>query len=119
MRIPLLARIPAAVRFFNVEPLIAPVSLLDSLEGIGWVIAGGESGNKTGKYRYRPCELNWIASVVRECGQARVPVFVKQLGTHLASRLGLRNPSGANATEWPGPLQRQQFSAGFGWTEAA
>ena len=42
---------------------------------IDWVIVGGESGPKA-----RPCDIAWIRSIVRQCQEAGVPVFVKQLG---------------------------------------
>ena len=45
------------------------------VEHVDWVIVGGESGPGA-----RPCDVSWIASVVRQCREAGVPVFVKQLG---------------------------------------
>ena len=42
-RIDLLRRVPAAIRFISVEPLLGPIEKLP-LKGIHWVIAGGESG---------------------------------------------------------------------------
>ena len=41
-----LRAVPAAVRFLSCEPLLGPLDGLD-LDGIGWVIAGGESGPDT------------------------------------------------------------------------
>jgi protein gp37 len=66
---------PAAVRFISAEPLLGPLPSLD-LTGIDWLIVGGESGR-----RARPMELDWARSLVRQCQDARVPVFVKQLGS--------------------------------------
>src|SRR5690606_13578708 len=66
-----------------------------------WVIVGGESGNETGRYRYRPCQIEWIALIVQACKWNRVPVFVKQLGTHLAKELGLKDRHGGDIDEWP------------------
>ncbi len=43
---------------------------------LNWVIVGGESGTNA-----RPCNLNWIRSIVNQCKTAKVPVFVKQLGS--------------------------------------
>lgn len=57
---------------------------------IGWVIVGGESGNENGLYKYRPCKLEWIEQIVNQCKEANIPVFVKQLGTHLAKELGVQ-----------------------------
>lgn len=59
--------------------------------GIDWVIIGGESGNEKGKYLYRECKLEWIESLIEFCRVSMVPVFVKQLGTHLAKELNLKD----------------------------
>lgn len=72
-REPVLRQIPAAVRFLSVEPLLGPIET--SLDGIDWLIVGGESGRGA-----RPCDIAWIRSIVRQCKAARVPCFVKQLG---------------------------------------
>jgi protein gp37 len=76
---------------------------------IDWVIVGGESGNENGKYQYRPCEFEWIEYVVNDCKYAGVPVFVKQLGTHLAKELKLKDRHGGDITEWPESLQIREF----------
>jgi len=65
---------PAALRFLSLEPLLEDLGEID-LTGIGWVIVGGESGPGA-----RPCDLAWIRSIVRQCREAQVPCFVKQLG---------------------------------------
>jgi protein gp37 len=43
---------------------------------ISWVVVGGESGNGA-----RPCNIDWIRSIVKQCKASSVPVFVKQLGS--------------------------------------
>lgn len=78
---------------------------------IDWVIVGGESGNEKGKYRYRPCKLEWIETVVNDCKAAGVPVFVKQLGTHLAKELHLKDRHGGDWNEWPAHLRVREFPA--------
>ena len=47
-----------------------------SRQGVGWCIVGGESGHDA-----RPCDVEWIRSLVRQCQAANVPVYVKQLGS--------------------------------------
>jgi len=112
----------AKTRFLSIEPLYGAVDLEEYLfawrlirsvpessrtyllDLIDWVIVGGESGNDNGKYRYRPCELEWIETIVRQCQAADVPVFVKQLGTHLAKQLKLKDRHGGNMDEWPESL---------------
>jgi protein gp37 len=77
--------------------------------GIDWVIVGGESGNENGKYRYRECKIEWIESIVDQCKKAGVPVFVKQLGTHLSKKMGLKDRHGGDINEWPEHLRIRQF----------
>jgi protein gp37 len=69
-----LLTVPAAVRFLSCEPLLGPLDGLD-LTGIGWVIAGGESGSG-----YRPVKLSWIAGIRDLCAAEEVPFFFKQWG---------------------------------------
>jgi len=73
-RIGHLREVAAAVRFLSVEPLIAPLGEVD-LDGIHWVIAGGESG--TGS---RPVEPSWVREIRDQCIAADVPFFFKQWG---------------------------------------
>jgi protein gp37 len=78
------------------------------LPKIDWVIVGGESGNETGKYGYRECKIEWIKDIVRQCVDAGVPVFVKQLGTFLAKKMKLKDRHGGDPAEWPEDLQITQ-----------
>lgn len=73
-RVDELRRIPAAVRFLSCEPLLGDLTGLD-LSGIGWVIAGGESGQG-----YRPVDVRWVRAIRDTCIQANVPFFFKQWG---------------------------------------
>lgn len=97
-RIPLLLSIPARVRFLSVEPLLGPVNLTPFVnrkihsircekclgpgmnggeackcQWVDWVIVGGESGPNR-----RDCGIEPLLSVVQQCTNAGVPVFVKQ-----------------------------------------
>lgn len=106
-RIGHLLRCDAAVRFLSCEPLLGAVDLprdcfrhfisnehfgrnssliqrtsrvpgySEMPNPISWVIVGGESGKGA-----RPCNIDWIRSIVRQCRNASVPVFVKQLGRY-------------------------------------
>jgi protein gp37 len=67
-------RQPAAVRFLSVEPLLENVGELP-LEGISWVIVGGESGPGA-----RPMKEDWVISIREQCAAARVAFFFKQWG---------------------------------------
>jgi protein gp37 len=73
-RIDDLRQVTAAVRFLSLEPLLGPLDRLD-LDGIDWVIVGGESGPKA-----RPMEASWVTSVRDQCRAAGVPFFFKQWG---------------------------------------
>lgn len=66
--------IPAGVRFLSCEPLIGPLEHLP-LQGIHWVIVGGESGPGA-----RPMKKEWVKSIFRQCRGAKVPFFFKQWG---------------------------------------
>jgi protein gp37 len=74
VRVDLLRRVPAAVRFLSLEPLLGPLPDLD-LAGIGWVIVGGESGPGA-----RPLEEEWVVDIREQCRVAGVPFFFKQWG---------------------------------------
>lgn len=148
-RIPHLLGTPAAVRFLSCEPLVSRVDLsrvdppgfphdtcdplrrnsyrggLES-ERIDWVIVGGESGTHA-----RPFDVSWARWIVKQCKDAGVPVFVKQLGSnpHVfptpiqqspesivahgeydpETRIGLRDRKGADPNEWPEDLRVQEF----------
>jgi len=102
-RIPLLLKMPAAVRFLSCEPLLEDLDLSPWLLGpdkpcaqcprdidcecswksrrdlglpaISWVIAGGESGSGA-----RPLDVEWLRQIVSICQLTETPCFVKQLG---------------------------------------
>ncbi|MER7847388.1 phage Gp37/Gp68 family protein [Kitasatospora sp. NPDC096077] len=69
-----LRAVPAAVRFLSCEPLLGPLDGLD-LDGIHWVIAGGESGPA-----HRPMEAAWAQQVRDACLEKEVAFFFKQWG---------------------------------------
>jgi protein gp37 len=69
-----LREVPAHLRFLSLEPLLTSMRDLP-LEGISWVIVGGESGP-----RCRPIEQEWVADIRDQCVNARVPFFFKQWG---------------------------------------
>jgi len=132
-RIPQLLRIPAKLRFLSVEPMLEEVDirrvpdLMKSFnqspygwhnwlrQRIHWVIVGGESGPSA-----RPCNVDWVRGIVRQCQDAGVPCFVKQLGSviNLAQPgphgtgfmpAKLKHPKGGDPAEWPADLQVRQF----------
>ncbi|MFZ0638360.1 MAG: phage Gp37/Gp68 family protein [Candidatus Acidiferrales bacterium] len=64
----------AMVRFLSIEPLLEDVGRLN-LDGIHWVIVGGESGPGA-----RPIQKTWVVSIRDQCKRAKVPFFFKQWG---------------------------------------
>ena len=93
-----LQRVPAAVRFLSLEPLIGPLDALP-LEGIHWAIVGGESGPKA-----RPMRKEWVTSIFRQCRVAHVPFFFKQWGGVRKDLTG-RELNGRIYNEMPRVLQ--------------
>ncbi len=66
---------PAAIKFLSCEPLLGPLEL--DLDGIDWVIAGGESGPGA-----RPMHPDWVRAVRDQCLESGTPFFFKQWGAH-------------------------------------
>lgn len=116
-RAEILAKVPSKIRFISAEPLLEQLDfhfekdgkkLLDSFQ---WVILGGESGNDTGKYRYRLSELAWYEKAVEDLRSfSHISIFVKQLGTHLSKQLGFKKDRhGGNMDLFPEKLQIREF----------
>lgn len=94
-RVDELRRVPVAIRFLSCEPLLGDLSAMD-LEGISWVIAGGESGPG-----YRPMQLAWARAVRDLCQAEDVPFFFKQWGGRTPKAQG-RELDGRVWDEMPG-----------------
>jgi len=73
-RITHLRQARASVRFLSIEPLLGRIGKVN-LDGIHWVIVGGESG-----YSRRPVQLDWVREIRDQCIEAGVPFFFKQWG---------------------------------------
>jgi protein gp37 len=81
-RIDDLRKVDAHVRFLSCEPLIGPLNKLN-LEGIHWVIVGGESGPGA-----RPMEIDWVRDIRDKCIEENVAFFFKQWGGVQKHRYG-------------------------------
>jgi protein gp37 len=97
-RIEDLKAVPTSVRFLSAEPLIGPLTgLADTLDGIDWVIVGGESGPN-----HRVMDMDWARDVRTACADTDTAFFFKQVG-------GKKSKSGGNmidgevVEEWPVP----------------
>lgn len=162
-RIPHLFEVPARVRFLSCEPLLEAVDLkpwlsipdayrcgladdphaawllreamaeglADAARMLSLVIVGGEG------HGGRPCDVAWIRSIVKQCAEARVACFVKQLGAmaHLgdcrtdegnkmdaegilrgdflgreaSARIVMKHPKGGDPSEWPADLRVREM----------
>ena len=81
-RIDLLRQSGAAIKFLSLEPLLGPLHELN-LDGIDWVIVGGESGPGA-----RPMEVEWAREIRDQCVAAGVPFYFKQWGGVFKKRHG-------------------------------
>ena len=93
-RIDHLRKTGAMIKFLSIEPLLGPLYKLN-LNGINWVIVGGESGP-----RARPMDPVWVVDIRNQCQKAKVPFFFKQwggfnrkkTGRELEAEFGMKNP---------------------------
>jgi len=92
-RVEHLRDVPAAVRFLSCEPLLGPLAL--NLDGIHWVIVGGESG-----IGHRVMKPEWAAKVRDQAIAAGIPFFFKQWGGR-TPKAGGRLLEGQEWSEYP------------------
>lgn len=107
-----LAESNTATTFVSFEPLHEDLDLPADglLDYFDWIIIGGESGNETGKYRYRPCKLEWIEYIIKRFREeSKAKIFVKQLGTYLAKEMKMTDRHGGNIEEFPEHLRIREF----------
>ncbi len=104
-RIAALGNVPAAVRFLSVEPLLGPVPDIP-LEGIDWVIGGGESGPGA-----RPMQEDWVLGLRDRCGERGVPFFFKQWGGTNKKKAG-RLLDGRTWDDMPTPRRNRTDGGG-------
>lgn len=117
-RIPILQSIPAQRRGVSVEPMLSAVNVSKGLKYdvngaplIHWIVAGGESGNDKGEWRYRKSRIEWYSNVVNDCKKLGIPVFMKQTGTWISKELKMSDRSGSVLSEFPAELQVREFPA--------
>jgi protein gp37 len=99
-RIDYLRQVPARVRFVSLEPLLGPLPALN-LNGIDWVIVGGESGPGA-----RTMEPAWVTDIQEQCRRSHTPFFFKQWGGVNKQRTG-RILAGRTWDEMPVAAQPQ------------
>lgn len=113
-----LLAVKAKTKFLSIEPILGEIDLgftasylnfnnkkdSDLSKVIDWVIIGGESGNDTGKYKYRTAKIQWFEKIIFQCSKYNIPVFVKQLGTGLAKSFNLKSRNGDKIQEFNNDL---------------
>ncbi|MFT4176034.1 MAG: DUF5131 family protein [Luteolibacter sp.] len=104
-----LKKIRAKAKGLSVEPLVEAVTL--DLEGIDWVIVGGESGTSA-----LPFHLDWARDIQKQCSESATAFFMKQLGrfpVECGIGLLLDDKHGGDWSEWPEDLRVREFPAKF------
>lgn len=71
-RIDVLREVECHIRLLSCEPLLGPLGEMN-LDGIGWVIVGGESGPG-----FRPMETDWVREIRNQCVNLKIPFAFKQ-----------------------------------------
>jgi protein gp37 len=100
-RVDALRQVPAAVRFVSAEPLLGSLNEME-IDGIDWLIAGGESGP-----RFRPVDIEWIRDLRDRCADRDVAFFFKQYGGQ-TPKAGGRDLEGRTWDEMP--VGRSRYS---------
>jgi protein gp37 len=96
----ILTAVPAHVHFISYEPAIGPGDEIP-LDGIEWMICGGESGPG-----YRPMDLDWAHSMRVRCHHANVPYFFKQ-NSGIRTEMGI-DALGTIVREYPQSWDRRR-----------
>ena len=96
-RIDVLRNTPARVRFLSIEPLLEDLGEVN-LQGLDWVIVGGESGP-----RARVMDGEWALSILRQCQEQGVAFFFKQWGGR-SRKAGGRLLKGREWSQFPAAL---------------
>lgn len=102
-RIEHLRKTNAIIKFLSIEPLLGPIKKLN-LEGINWVIVGGESGPQA-----RPMDSEWVTDIRDQCQNAKVPFFFKQWGGKNKKKAG-RTLAGRIWSQMPKPIEQETLS---------
>ena len=102
-RIDALRLTAAQTKFLSLEPLLGPLHDLN-LDGIDWVIVGGESGPRS-----RPMASEWVMDLRDQCLRAKVPFFFKQWGGKNKKKAGRLLEGRTWDQVPPAPLERRPF----------
>ena len=92
---------PVSTRFLSIEPLLGPIGDID-IDGISWVIVGGESGPNA-----RPMKPEWVIEIQETCEELDIPFFFKQWGGR-TPKSGGRLLEGIEHNAFPTYLQEEK-----------
>ena len=92
---------PVSTRFLSIEPLLGPIGDID-IDGISWVIVGGESGPNA-----RPMKPEWVIEIQETCDELDIPFFFKQWGGR-TPKSGGRLLEGIEHNAFPAYLQEEK-----------
>jgi protein gp37 len=99
-----LRKVPCSLRFVSCEPLLEDISEDINLDGFGWVVTGGESGE-----RHRPMDIVWAARLRDKVKAENKPFIFKQV-SNLYPGTG-RNALGRQWHEYPDPPEGMVWQA--------
>jgi protein gp37 len=109
-----LSKCPAVVHFWSVEPLLEDLGNIRGYleQNVEWVIVGGESGSKA-----RPFNVAWARSIIKQCKDAGVACFVKQLGAkpiiaetaETTISVVMKDSHGGDMAEWSEDLRVREM----------
>lgn len=109
LRVPMLAKIPACLRWVSYEPALGPL-VIDTARAhpVDWLIIGGESKQTSPA---RPFAIEWAESAILQCRENDIVPFMKQTGANV-SRMGkpfIVTEAGTNPDEWPSTVRVREM----------
>lgn len=108
-RIDYLRRMEATVKFLSCEPLVENLENID-LNGIDWIIVGGESGPKA-----RPMDETWVFNIQKQAEEQNTKFFFKQWGTWGAD--GVKRNKHANGKLLNGKIIQEMPTINVGYVK--
>lgn len=110
IRVPIMACIPAALRWVSYEPALGPIIIdAERKAYLDWLIIGGESEQSS---EARPFEIEWAESAIDQCLNLGIVPFMKQVGTNAMFRgqpFKTKDKAGTNPEEWPQSVAVREF----------
>ena len=110
LRVPIVADVPARVRWVSYEPALGPILIdFERRNYFDWLIIGGESEQSS---EARTFEIEWAESAIEQCRALGIVPFMKQVGTNATYRgqpFKCADKAGTNPAEWPESIRVREF----------